>query len=90
MTSRKLSHKKTVLLKRSHSRAMELSTPDGLTIKTEPGTRGEGDGSTPATYYVEIEVPNIKVECLEYFDEHHQTDGKINNFSSINFVLILN
>lgn len=53
---------------------MDIPSPGGVTIKTEPGTQG-GDGRVISSPYIEIEVPNIKEECLEDFEEY-QVDGK--------------
>lgn len=55
---------------------MELSSPNGVAIKSDPGIQDEdGHVMIPSTY-IEIEIPNIKQECLEYSEILDRTDGK--------------
>lgn len=54
---------------------MDIPSSGSVTIKMEPGTQDVDARVIPSTY-IEIEVPNIKEECLDYFEDKHQTDGK--------------
>lgn len=54
---------------------MDLPCPGGVTIKMEPATQHEDGRVIPSTY-IEIECPKMKEECLEYFVENNQAEGK--------------
>lgn len=60
------------------SSTTEHSYVDGVTIKTEPGNK-EGEASEISYTEIDIQLPDIKKECLQYSERIHQTAGKTDN-----------
>lgn len=62
---------------------MDLSSPDGVTIKIEPGIEDDDGHISPAYMYtpafVEIEVPNIKQEFREVSESNRTACKKYTN-----------
>lgn len=54
---------------------MDLSTSVSVIVKLEPGIGGEGGGKI-TNAELNIEIPDIKTECLEYSLKTDQTTGK--------------
>lgn len=54
---------------------MDFPNPENVIIKQEPGTGIEGGGEVTDTL-IEIEIPDIKQECLEYTESTDLTVGK--------------
>lgn len=55
----------TTYFKWSQSSAMDFPNPDSVTVMMESVTGGESGGEMPDKD-VDIELPDIKKECLEY------------------------
>lgn len=58
---------------------MDLPSPASGAIKTEPGTGGEVEGEIRDTD-IDIDLTDIKKECLEYSERINSIAGKEDTF----------
>lgn len=54
---------------------MEHSNLERVTIKAEPGAQEE-DGDRTLNDEIDINLQDVKMECLEHSESHHKTTGK--------------
>lgn len=59
-----------------------------IAYKANPGTKQEEERSIAFTE-IDIELPDIKKECLKHFDKNCQTSGKAISFKYIFFITVL-
>lgn len=57
---------------------MDLPETDSVTIKIEPGTLG-ADGEGISHQNIDIDLPDVKEECLEYSDSVGRMEGTKKN-----------
>lgn len=56
---------------------MDVSNPDSVAVKMEPGSAGEGEGEGELQdTHMHIDIPNVEKECSGHSTGVEQTVGK--------------